>query len=143
MTDEELDQYWARQRAHNAFVKAEAWKRAEARERSQDRQAKIKHVRELLNRDGFYAVLRQFAEGADTIKREDQLRILKIVDDAVQAALPHERRRQPKRRPARVKPDPRTRIEKLQALAADPAAATGERTAAQQAVERLRQQLCD
>jgi hypothetical protein len=140
MTDDEFDEavrrYCAGMRAHGEYTRAKAWGRA------QDRQNAIKDLRELLNRDGFYAVLRRIAEGADKIKREDQLRILKMVDIAVQQALPRERRRgpNPKPRPAMVRPDPRTRTEKLQALAADPAASAGERAAAQRAIERLRQQ---
>ena len=131
------DPEFASRQAGERFRRLNAWRRTQERERARERQAKIKHVRQLLNRDGFFAVLRQFAEGADTLKREDQLRILKMVEDAVQAALPP---KPPPEYRASCLPDTRTRFEKLLALAADPSATSSEREAARQAAERLRKQ---
>jgi hypothetical protein len=112
----------------------EAWearlaeRREAERRKHQQRAARAKHIRQILNERGFYAVLRQLAEGGDAIGREAQLRILKVVEDTVQ----HERRSRARRKPRNL------RLEKIEALMRDPSATPGERTAAQEAAARLR-----
>ena len=122
--------YWAQQSAKWA---------AEKRERARQRAARQKHLRQILNERGFYAVLRQLVEGGDAIGREDQLRILKTVEEQVQAALRSSLHKSG-RRLQRQRGYRNSRLGKIEALIADPSTTDGERAAAQEALNRLRRQ---
>jgi hypothetical protein len=98
---------------HEAERKARRWEDAR----------RTKRLRERINREGFCAVLKSI--GADTIKRADQMRILRQVEQLAQFI-----RKEP-RKPR----DPL--ISKLERLASCPGATESERAAARQAMARL------
>lgn len=119
---------------HNTWDWRDRYKEEQRQQEEARRQcaARIKHLRETINKHGFYAALRQIAEGGDNIKREAQMRILGKVEAMVQNAL------RSAQRDGYVKRKPRyPRLAKLNALMRDPAATAGERMAAQAAAERL------
>jgi hypothetical protein len=48
--------------------------------RVQDRSARVKHLRQMLNERGFYVVLRNLVDGGDTLGRDTQLRFLQMIE---------------------------------------------------------------
>jgi hypothetical protein len=111
---------------------------AEQRERARQRAARQKHLRRILNERGFYAVLRQLADGGDNMGRDAQLRILKMVESAVQEELWKLRSRESEAKRQAEHKYRNSRRGKIEALLADPSITDGERAAAQAAIKRLR-----
>jgi hypothetical protein len=103
----------------------------ERKEKARERAAGARRERELLNKHGFYARLRQVAEGGDRIVRSAQLRVRRMVAGEVGSALRDKERSRP------LTPVDR-RMQALNRLARDPGGTEGERAAAKAAIVRIR-----
>jgi hypothetical protein len=127
---------WDAQRMAELRARAAAYK-AKQQERVRERTARQKHLRRTLNGRGFYDVLRQVAEGGDALGRKDQLRIVQMVERAVQDALQFQSSRLSSTKNEAKDKYRDSRLSKIEAVMLDPAATDGERTAAQEAFNKL------
>jgi hypothetical protein len=115
---------------------AERWRQQQEQQKRQ-RAARQKHLRRVINEQGFNAALRLAGEGGDGIGRAAQLRILKMVEDTVQNEL-----RAQSSKLSNTKSEARakyrdSRLSKIEAILRDPATTDGERAAAQEAFNKL------
>jgi hypothetical protein len=116
---EERSAFWERRAAE---------RREEELRARRERAANARRERELLNKHGFYARLRQVAEGGDKLSQAAKLKTLRLVEREVRWAAPVKQRAAPV--------DLRERA--INRLANDPGATPGERAAALAALKRIR-----